>query len=76
MELPDEDYAKILFEMSSEMPERYKAIICEIFDRDLSKTPTIRGMAFNADATALVKLLDIGTRQAFVMTQNISNAAE
>jgi hypothetical protein len=66
LELPDDTYAKLLFEMSSEMPERYRSIICEIFDRDLSTTPSIRGMAFNADAMALVKLLDIGTRQAFV----------
>ncbi len=69
MELPDEPYAKLLFEMSSEMPSRYKAIICELFDRDLDKTPTIRGMAFNADAVSMVKLLDIGTRQAFTFPE-------
>ena len=69
LELHDEPYAKLLFEMSSEMPGRYKAIICELFDRDLDKTPTIRGMAFNADAVSLVKLLDIGTRQAFTFPE-------
>ncbi len=69
LELPDEPYARLLFEMSSEMPSRYKAIICELFDRDLDKTPTIRGMAFNADAVSLVKLLDIGTRQAFTFPE-------
>ncbi len=66
LELPDDTYAKLLFEMSSEMPDRYRSVICEIFERDLSTTPSIRGMAFNADAIALVKLFDIGTRQAFV----------
>ena len=75
MELPDEPYAKLLFEMSSEMPGRYKAIICELFDRNLNKTPTIRGMAFNADAVSLVKLLDIGTRQAFTFSETIKEAA-
>ncbi|MEG3620035.1 hypothetical protein V5T82_16340 [Magnetovibrio sp. PR-2] len=74
MELPDDSYAKLLFEMSSEMPDRYRSIICEIFDRDLSMTPAIRGMAFNADAMALVKLLDIGTRQAFVFSPNQSSS--
>ncbi|OEJ64949.1 hypothetical protein [Magnetovibrio blakemorei] len=69
LELPDDTYAKLLFEMSSEMPDRYRSVICEIFDRDLSSTPAIRGMAFNADAMALVKLLDIGTRQAFVFSE-------
>ncbi|CAK0740508.1 VWFA domain-containing protein [uncultured Gammaproteobacteria bacterium] len=65
MQLPRDPYAKLLFEMSSELSARHRAIICEIFDRDPSSTPSIRGMAFNADAVALVKLLDIGTRQAF-----------
>ena len=75
MELPDEPYAKLLFEMSSELPGRYKAIICELFDRDLDKTPTIRGMAFNADAVSLVKLLDIGTRQTFTFPETKKEAA-
>ncbi len=75
LELPDEPYARLLFEMSSEMPSRYKAIICELFDRDLDKTPTIRGMAFNADAVSLVKLLDIGTRQAFTFPESKKEAA-
>ncbi len=65
MQLPRDPYAKLLFDMSSELSQRHRAIICEIFERDLEATPTIRGMAYNADAVALVKLLDIGTRQAF-----------
>nr|CAX83775.1 conserved uncharacterized protein [uncultured bacterium] len=69
LEIPDEPYAKLLFEMSSEMPNRHKAVICELFNRDLDTTPTVRGMAFNADAVALVKLLDIGTRHAFAFPQ-------
>ena len=64
VQLPPDPYAKLLFEMSSEMTDRQRAVICELFDRDLSKTPSMRGMAYNADAVALVKLLDIGTRQA------------
>ncbi|MEE8394345.1 MAG: vWA domain-containing protein [Rhodospirillales bacterium] len=76
MQLPDDQYAKLLFEMSSEMPDRYRAIICEIFDRDLDATPTIRGLAFNADAMALVKLLDIGTRQAFTFPSDPSFQAD
>ena len=64
MQLPDDPYARLLFEMSSEMSPRHRAIVCELFERDPEATPTMRGMAFNADAVALVKLLDIGTRQA------------
>ncbi|MFN3076817.1 MAG: hypothetical protein ABT940_08070 [Alphaproteobacteria bacterium] len=64
MQLPRDPYARLLFEMSSELADRHRAIICEIFDRDLATTPTIRGVAFNADALALIRLLDIGTRPA------------
>ncbi len=70
LELPEEPYARLLFQMSSEMPPRYRSVICEIFERDLDSTPAIRGMAFNADGIALVKLLDIGTRQAFVFPES------
>ncbi|CAK0756219.1 hypothetical protein CCP2SC5_210025 [Azospirillaceae bacterium] len=75
MQLPKDPYAKLLFEMSSELSDRHRAVICEIFDRDLEKTPTIRGMAFNADAVALVKLLDIGTRQAFTFPTSVMENA-
>jgi len=65
-QLPADRYARLLFEMSSQMSDRHRSVICEIFDRDADATPSMRGMAFNADAVALVKLLDIGTRQAIV----------
>ncbi|MEI6986944.1 MAG: hypothetical protein WCK65_12525 [Rhodospirillaceae bacterium] len=68
LQLPRDPYARLLFEMSSELSDRHRAIICEIFDRDIESTPSIRGMAYNADAVALIKLLDIGTRQAFTFT--------
>ena len=64
--MPADRYARLLFEMSSQLSDRHRAVICEIFDRELEDTPTMRGMAFNADPVALVKLLDIGTRQAMV----------
>jgi len=70
-ELPRAPYAKLLFDMSSELSNRHRAIICEVFDRDLDRTPVIKGMAFNADAVALLKLLDIGTRQAIGLSAPI-----
>ncbi len=66
-ELPEDPYAKVLFQMSSEMSDRQRSVICEIFEREPGDTPSIRGMAYNADAVALVKLLDIGTRQAITI---------
>ncbi|OAN47518.1 hypothetical protein [Magnetospirillum moscoviense] len=63
-ELPRDPYAKLLFNMSSELSNRHRAVICEVFERDMASAPIIKGMAYNADATALLKLLDIGTRQA------------
>ncbi len=70
-ELPRDTYARLLFDMSSELSNRHRAIICEVFERDLADTPAIKGMAFNADATALLKLLDIGTRQAIGLSAPI-----
>ncbi|MFN3076296.1 MAG: hypothetical protein ABT940_05355, partial [Alphaproteobacteria bacterium] len=68
VQLPPDPYAKLLFEMSSELSDRQRAVICELFDRDLAQNPSMRGMVYNADAVALVKLLDIGTRQAFAVS--------
>ncbi|HIJ38805.1 MAG TPA: hypothetical protein HPP80_07900 [Rhodospirillaceae bacterium] len=73
-QLPSDRYARLLFEMSSELSDRHRAIICEIFDRDLDATPAMRGMAYNADAIALIKLLDIGTRQALVFSPGMAEA--
>lgn len=46
-----------------------------LFERDPDKTQTIRGMAFNADAVSLAKLLDIGRRQAFTFPETKKEAA-
>lgn len=73
-QLPADRYARLLFEMSSELSDRHRAIICEIFDRDLDSTPSLRGMAFNADAVALVKLLEIGTRQAIAFSPALARS--
>jgi hypothetical protein len=69
-DLPADPYARLLFEMSSELPGRHRAVICELFDRDLG-IASMRGVAFNADAGALVRLLDIGTRQAIAAAQPV-----
>ncbi|HUY34931.1 MAG TPA: vWA domain-containing protein [Pirellulales bacterium] len=58
--LPD-DLARILFQMSSVLPEPIRnRAIAEGFDLQ----PNARGMAFNADMVALIKFLDMGTRAA------------
>jgi hypothetical protein len=58
--LPD-DLAKVLFEMSSVLPESmYHSAIAE----GIPLQPGARGMAFNADLVVLVKFLDMGTRAA------------
>lgn len=53
--------AKVLFAMSSPLPEPFfKAASAEGFPLQ----PGARGMAFNADMTVLIKFLDMGTRAA------------
>jgi hypothetical protein len=57
-ELADQ-YAKLLFGMSSVLPEPTRAIAQQEGYRVTSAT---RGFTFNADIVALIKFLDIGTR--------------
>lgn len=56
--LPDE-FAQMLFQMSSPLPPRIQE---ELKMERYSIEPGARGFVFNADATALIKFLDIGTR--------------
>ncbi len=58
-ELNGDEYAKTLFDMSSLLPSRYNADI----NRNLGDDRQGRhvAMAVNADATTLIKLMDIGT---------------
>jgi hypothetical protein len=58
-ELPDEEYAEQLFQMSSRLPFAMRsAAEQEGYRVDLDT----RGFVFNADPGALVRFLDIGTR--------------
>jgi hypothetical protein len=56
--LPDE-FARMLFQMSSPVPP---GIQKELKVEGYSIQPDARGFVFNADAEALIKFLDIGTR--------------
>ena len=58
--LPDKE-ARVLFEMSSVMPEPiYKMAVAEGFELQ----PGARGMVFNADMVKLITFLNIGTQAA------------
>lgn len=53
------DYAKLLFRMSSPLPEKMRAAAQ---DEGLTAAEGSRGFAFNADAVALIQFLEVGTR--------------
>lgn len=56
--LPD-DFAKLLFRMSSVLPDR----MAEIAKKEqLNISPGARGFVFNADLVSVIRFLDIGTR--------------
>lgn len=57
--LPDEKYARQMFQMSSQLPEAMLAIAREEY-KDIDRGA--RGYVFNAQLEDLIKLLDIGTR--------------
>ncbi len=56
--LPDR-YARVLFKMSSPLPEYMRTVAAQEGYRTSEDT---RGFAFNADLVAVIKFLDIGTR--------------
>jgi hypothetical protein len=58
-QLPDDEYAKLLYNMSSEMPTIYNSAIANLTGTDTHKYFT--GMSFNADTNALINIMEIGT---------------
>ena len=58
--LPD-DYARLLFRMSSELPPKLVEVARASNFRVGQKS---RGFVFNADLVAVIRFLDIGTRVA------------
>ncbi|HEX2040834.1 MAG TPA: vWA domain-containing protein [Acidimicrobiales bacterium] len=56
--LPD-DYARLLFRLSSPLPEDMRAAARR---HDLSLPQGARGFAFNADISSVVRFLDVGTQ--------------
>jgi hypothetical protein len=56
-DLPD-DYGKMLFRMSSELPEKLRQM-AEV--KNLPAQIGSRGMAFNADGTRMLQLIGVGT---------------
>lgn len=58
-ELPQWRYARMLYAMSSTMPERYNADILSI--RDVKARPPFRGMGFNTSTTEIISMMNIGS---------------
>ena len=56
--LPD-DYAKLLFRMSSVLPPSMRTAAMH---QDLALADSARGFVFNADISAIVQFLDVGTQ--------------
>jgi hypothetical protein len=57
--LPNDKYAELLFNMSSEMPSRFNDEIANI--NMIDSTGNYVGLAFNADANKLIQMMQIGT---------------
>lgn len=58
-ELPEERYARLLFDMSSTMPERCTADILRV--RPEAKSGPFRAMSYNTTVSDVVSMLNIGT---------------
>lgn len=59
--LPQNQYAKLLFNMSSTLPEYMRTIAAQ---EGFTVTTGSRGFVFNGDLTAIIRFIDIGTRAA------------
>lgn len=64
-ELPNVKYAKLLYKMSSIMPQEYNEGINEV--RVESSSPPFRGMSFNTSITDLISMMNIGSMSVNVM---------
>jgi hypothetical protein len=65
-QLPNDEYAQLLYKMSSEMPNAYNADIAALTGIDSARFFT--GMAYNSDANALINMLQIGTNTSLGRT--------
>ncbi len=64
-ELPENKHARLLYDMSSEVPLCYNNSICEI--KDAVPGTMFRGMSFNTSITDLITLMNIGSMSANLM---------
>lgn len=63
-ELPDNKYARLLYDLSSPMPAHLNRIIAgEIKNEDFMPDAPYVGMAYAQGAKGLLQVMDIGTRQ-------------
>ena len=61
-ELPEERYARLLFDISSPMPDLYRDEIAWLTGRETGgEGMAVRGMAYRANMTDLVRMMNIGT---------------
>lgn len=67
-ELPDDEYARLLFDISSDLPDVYNLEIARFRGMDLMQTFT--GMAYNAPLDKVVAMMNIGTSTTTRQIQN------
>lgn len=60
-ELPEDRYARLLFDISSPMPALYRDEIALLRGGSAAGAETVRGMGYNANMTDLVRMMNIGT---------------
>jgi uncharacterized protein YegL len=62
-ELPNDMFAGLLFDMSSDLPSIYDIEVSALTNKD--KNGTYTGMSYNANLSEVVRIMDIGTRTSF-----------
>ena len=66
-DLPEDRYARLLYNISSEMPEGYAVQIRELLETEPEAAGNFRGMAYNATIADLITLMNIGSTSVNLM---------
>ncbi len=71
-ELPDHRYARLLYDISSEMPESYRDLIASIHSEERAEAmlpfpAAFRGMAFNSHIGGLAAMMNIGSVNSTIL---------
>ncbi|WP_154657061.1 vWA domain-containing protein [Hugenholtzia roseola] len=68
--LPQDRYAQLMYDIASDLPAIYNRQVADLNNQDIPTNRTFTALAYQADATAFMKMIDIGTRSQKAQVKN------